>query len=214
MRCTPLNQGDLGPERLRRALGRAHVRADEKVIVIGGAPVGLLIALVALAAGAEVRVVELDVHRRALAEKLGLTAWDPTANLPELVKRWTNDAGADVAFEVSGTQGGVEAAVDALAVRGRLCLVAIHPTPRGVNLHRLFWRELTLVGARLYDRGDFEKAAALAADGTVPAELLITRSVPLTDAPAAFEALEYGGDVMKILLDCTDMTNVATADAA
>jgi hypothetical protein len=27
--------------------------------------------------------------------------------------------------------------------------------------------------------------------------------VPLTEAPAAFESLEGGGDVMKILLDCT-----------
>lgn len=42
------------------------------------------------------------------------------------------------------------------------------------------------------------------ADGTIPAERLISKVVPLTQAPAAFEALEGGGDVMKILVDCTD----------
>jgi threonine dehydrogenase-like Zn-dependent dehydrogenase len=105
----------------------------------------------------------------------------------------------------------VDTAVDVLGVRGRLCLVAIHPRPREVNLHRFFWRELTLVGARLYDRTDFEKAVALVADGTVPADRLITKIVPLTEAPAAFEALENGGDVMKILLDCTDNTPGAVA---
>ena len=183
---------------------RAAVTSGEKVAVVGGGPVGLLIALVAQAAGTEVRVIELNAHRRALAEQLGLTAWDPTADLPALIDQWTSGAGADVAFEVSGAQGGVQTAVDALAARGRLCLVAIHAKPREVNLHRFFWRELTLIGARLYDRQDFEKAVSLVADGAIPAARLITRIVALNDAPAAFEALEAGGNVMKILVDCTD----------
>ncbi|MGY5116162.1 zinc-dependent alcohol dehydrogenase [Streptomyces sp. 900105755] len=191
-------------------VGRAAVKEGEKVVVVGGGPVGILIALVARAAGAEVRVVELNAHRRLLAEELGLSTWDPaTADITALVQRWTGEAGADVAFEVSGAAGGVDTAVDVLGVRGRLCLVAIHPRPREINLHRFFWRELSLVGARLYDRGDFERAVTLVADGTIPAQRLITKIVPLTEAPAAFEALESGGDVMKILVDCTDGTRGA-----
>ncbi|NUQ98770.1 MAG: alcohol dehydrogenase catalytic domain-containing protein [Streptomyces sp.] len=186
-------------------VGRAQVCQGERVVVVGGGPVGILIALVARAAGADVRIVELNPHRRLLAQELGLTVWNPADDdVPELVRDWTGDAGADVAFEVSGAAGGVDTAVEVLGVRGRLCLVAIHPRPREVNLHRFFWRELTLVGARLYDRFDFEKAVALVADGTVPAGRLISKVVPLTQAPAAFEALEGGGDVMKILVDCTD----------
>ncbi|HEY1179435.1 MAG TPA: hypothetical protein VGF17_25035, partial [Phytomonospora sp.] len=49
-----------------------------------------------------------------------------------------------------------------------------------------------------------ERAVAQVADGTIPAERLISKVVPLTEAPAAFAALEGGGDVMKILVDCTD----------
>ena len=186
-------------------VGRAAVREGEKVVVVGGGPVGVLIALVAQAAGGDVRVVELSAHRRLLAEELGLAVWDPAAaDLPELVSDWTGEAGADVAFEVSGAAGGVDTAVDVLGVRGRLCLVAIHSRPREVNLHRFFWRELTLVGARLYDRADFEQAVRLIADGTVPADRLISKVVRLAEAPSAFEALEGGGNVMKILVDCTD----------
>ncbi|MFL5997540.1 MAG: zinc-binding dehydrogenase [Streptomyces sp.] len=195
-------------------VGRAGVRDGEKVVVVGGGPVGVLIALVARATGADVRVVELSAHRRLLAEELGLAAWDPAAvDVPELVREWTGDAGADVAFEVSGAAGGMDTAVEVLGVRGRLCLVAIHPKPREINLHRFFWRELTLVGARLYARSDFEKAVALVADGTIPVERLISKVVPLTEAPAAFEALEGGGDVMKILVDCTDNTDDALGAA-
>lgn len=192
-------------------VGRARVRDGEKAVVVGGGPVGVLIALVARAAGADVRVVEPSPHRRRIAEELGLAAWAPgTDAIPELVRQWTGDAGADVAFEVSGAQGGVDTAVEVLGVRGRLCLVAIHARPREVNLHRFFWRELTLVGARLYDRSDFEKAVTLVADGTIPAERLISKIVPLTEAPAAFQALEGGGDVMKILVNCTDDAQGAT----
>jgi (R,R)-butanediol dehydrogenase / meso-butanediol dehydrogenase / diacetyl reductase len=129
----------------------------------------------------------------------------------ELVSAWTGGAGADVAFEVSGAAAGVETAVDVLAVRGRLCEVAIHPRPREVNLHRFFWREITLIGARLYERCDFEKAVTLVADGTIPARLLISRVVPLTEVPAAFKALEAGGHVMKILVECANETRGAAA---
>ncbi|MGW1271652.1 zinc-dependent alcohol dehydrogenase [Streptomyces sp. NPDC002491] len=196
-------------------VGRAAVREGEKVVVVGGGPVGVLIALVARNAGAHVRVIELSAHRRALAEQCGLTAWNPAHDdIQALVGAWTADAGADVAFEVSGAAGGVDTAVDVLGVRGRLCLVAIHPRPREIDLHRFFWRELTLVGARLYDRTDFEKAVTLVADGTVPADRIISKIVPLTEAPAAFEALEAGGDVMKILVDCTTHTDDADAGAA
>jgi (R,R)-butanediol dehydrogenase/meso-butanediol dehydrogenase/diacetyl reductase len=192
-------------------VARAGLQAGERAVVVGGGPVGVLIALVARSAGADVRVVELSAARRRIAEELGLTVWDPeTDNVPELVDAWTGGAGADVAFEVSGAASGVTTAVDVLAVRGRLCQVAIHPKPREVNLHRFFWREITLVGARLYDRGDFEQAVTLIAGGTIPAKALISRVVPLADAPLAFEALEAGGDVMKILLDCSDET---TGDA-
>ncbi|KND41713.1 MULTISPECIES: (R,R)-butanediol dehydrogenase [Streptomyces] len=195
-------------------VGRAAVREGEKVVVVGGGPVGVLIALVARAAGAEVRVVELSAHRRALAEEVGLSTWDPAAeDVPTLVGEWTGGAGAEVAFEVSGAAGGVDTAVEVLGVRGRLCLVAIHPRPREINLHRFFWRELTLVGARLYARSDFERAVVLVADGTIPADRLISKVVPLTEAPAAFEALEAGGDVMKILVDCTDTTDDTTQGA-
>ncbi|MGW4027435.1 zinc-binding dehydrogenase, partial [Streptomyces sp. NPDC005009] len=116
-----------------------------------------------------------------------------------------------VAFEVSGAAAGVDTAVEVLRVRGRLCLVAIHPRPREVNLHRFFWRELTLVGARLYDRSDFEIAVDLVSEGTIPAHRLISEVVPMADAASAFTALEGGGDVMKILVDCGDDNQEAHA---
>jgi (R,R)-butanediol dehydrogenase/meso-butanediol dehydrogenase/diacetyl reductase len=186
---------------------RAGVAAGEKVLVVGCGPIGFLISLLATEAGADVVVAEIDPFRRSVALDHGLLAVDPTTeDLGAWLRTWTGGAGVAVAFEVSGAGGGMTAAVDALGVRGRLCLVAIHGRPRPVDLHRFFWRELTLIGARLYQRTDFERAVELIASGIIPAGDLISRIVPLPSAAAAFEALERGGDVMKILIDCADTT--------
>jgi 2-desacetyl-2-hydroxyethyl bacteriochlorophyllide A dehydrogenase len=184
-------------------VSRASVQAGERVVVVGGGPIGVLIALVAKSRGADVRLVEISGYRRSMAERMGLATWNPVVDdVAERVGEWTGGAGAEVAFEVSGAAAGVGTAVDVLGVRGRLCLVAIHSQPREVNLHRFFWRELTLVGARLYEHADFVQAVGLVADGTVLADLLISKVVPLAEAATAFDTLESGGDVLKILVKC------------
>jgi len=184
---------------------RAELRAGERALVVGGGPVGVLIATVARDAGADVLVVEPNPHRRAVAESLGLAVADPgSGDVQEVVQGWTSGAGTDVAFEVSGAQAGADAAVAALSARGRLVLVAIHPTPRAVDLHRFFWRELTLLGARLYRREDFEAAVELVASGRVPVAELVSRIEPLDRAAEAFAALEAGEGVMKVLIDCRE----------
>ena len=65
----------------------------------------------------------------------------------------------------------------------------------------MFWRELTLIGARVYERPDFEEAVRLLASGAIPAEQMITRVDPLGDVAAAFAELE-SGRAMKVLIDC------------
>ncbi|WP_329009247.1 alcohol dehydrogenase catalytic domain-containing protein [Micromonospora rifamycinica] len=181
---------------------RGRVTATDQVVVVGGGPVGVLIATVARHRGARVLLVEPDPFRRSVAVGLGIDAVDPgDTDVPALVDERTDGAGADVAFEVSGSAAGVGTAVDVLTTRGRLVMVAIHPQPRPVNLHRVFWRELELLGARLYRREDMEEAVGLVASGVVPARQLISRVVPVDEAASAFTALEAGGGVLKVLLD-------------
>jgi len=181
---------------------RSRVSAGDFAVVIGGGPVGQLIAAVATQQGARVLLVELDAGRRALAEASGISTIDPREdNLLDRVNAETDGAGADVAFEVSGAAAGVASAVDVLTTRGRLVMVAIHPKPKEIDLHRFFWRELEMFGARLYEREDFEEAVRLVASGAVPAERLISRVVGFDDVADGFLGLESGRD-MKVLVDC------------
>jgi (R,R)-butanediol dehydrogenase / meso-butanediol dehydrogenase / diacetyl reductase len=182
---------------------RGAVRRGERVLVVGGGPIGLLIACVAAAEGAEVLVSEPNAFRRSAAELLGLRAIDPAVtDVIAEVESWTGGAGADVAFEVSGSPAGLRSATHSLKVRGRLVSVAIHSQPVPVDLFRVFWRELEIFGARVYERRDFERAVAMLASGEVPAGQLISEVVPLERAADAFDALERNAPVVKVLIDC------------
>jgi (R,R)-butanediol dehydrogenase / meso-butanediol dehydrogenase / diacetyl reductase len=181
---------------------RGGVSASHQVVVIGGGPIGILIALVAAHVGADVLVSEVSPFRRDLAAKLGLRTIDPAADdLAAAVTGWSNGKGADVAFEVSGSGAGVRALTDVLAVRGHGVVVAIHTEPTPVDLMAAFWKELDISGARVYQREDFEEAVRLLADGVIPAESLITEIVPLSQTDRAFERIALGGDVVKVMID-------------
>ena len=58
---------------------RSGLREGERALVVGGGPIGILIACVARSAGADVLVLEVSETRRAFAETLGLRAVDPAA---------------------------------------------------------------------------------------------------------------------------------------
>ena len=183
-------------------VNRAGLRGEEHVVVVGGGPIGLLVACVASSRGADVVVFEVNEQRLALARDLGIRALDPSRDdVDAFVGEWTDGAGADVSFEVSGAIPGLDAAVEVLAARGRLVVVAIHSTPPPLNLFRLFWRELTIIGARVYERSDFVEAVRLLEAGAIPADALITTIAPLEEAAAAFAELE-AGQAVKILIDC------------
>lgn len=180
---------------------RSELTAGDRAVVIGGGPIGLLIATVARHFGADVLVIELDEKRRAQIADLGFATLDPRErDQKDAVDEWTGGAGADVVFEVSGAAQAVLGATDLAKVRGTIVVVAIHPTPRPLDLQRVFWRELRILGARVYQRADFETAVELIAAGVIPADRLISRIVSLDEAPAAFAELE-SGRAMKILVD-------------
>lgn len=180
---------------------RSELGPGDKVVVIGGGPIGLLIASVARHFGADVAVIELAPARRAQIAELRFETLDPrVTNQDAWVDRWTEGAGADVVFEVSGAEAAVLGATSLAKVRGTIVVVAIHPTPRPIDLQRVFWRELRMLGARVYERRDFDTAVELLAAGVIPTELLITKIVPLSQVQSAFDDLEQG-NALKILVD-------------
>lgn len=180
----------------------AEVEPGDDVVVLGGGPIGMLVALVAREAGAKVIVSEINPYRVQLAREIGLEAVNPReTDLVDLVMRRTKGAGADIVFEVSGSQAGADIMTDLLRTRGLAVVVAIFAQKPKIDLFRFFWRELRLRGVRVYESRDFADAIALAATGRLPLDELITDVRPLSALRSGFEDMEKGGDVMKILLE-------------
>lgn len=175
----------------------------EHVVVLGGGPIGMLVALVAREAGGEVIISEMNPVRVKLATSLGFKVVNPaTTDLVDYVTAQTDGGLADVVFEVAGVQPTVDIMTDVAGIRGRIVMVAIHGQPRPVNLFKFFWKELKLIGARVYEPEDYEKAISLVAGGELPLDKLVTSIAPLTDVQSVFENIDRNPDGMKVLLDC------------
>ncbi len=180
----------------------SDLQPGEDVVVIGGGPIGILVAMVARDAGGNVVISEVNPNRLAIAEKLGFDTINPIeTDLVSTINARTGDKGADVVFEVSGTQPGVDAMTAVAATRARIVMVAIHAQKPQIDLFQFFWRELRLIGARVYEPEDYEKAIAVVASGGVDADVVITDVSPLADIQAAFEALDRSPTAMKSLIE-------------
>jgi len=170
-------------------LDQVRIPAGEKVAVLGDGKLGLLVAMVLHANGAE--VVEFGRHRAKLliAERAGVETAAVGAKLP--------DAAFDFVVEATGSREGLASAVKMVRPRGTVVMkstvhgeVAIDTAPVIVN-------EVTLVGSRC---GRFEPAMELLRLGTVRVESLIADRLPLSEAAKGFaRAAEKG--VLKVLLD-------------
>ena len=182
---------------------RARVKAGEKAVVLGGGPIGQLIGLVAKHIGADVLVSEISEVRREFAASMGVATVDPASeDIEEVVNNWTGGKGADVVFEVSGVKPAVDSMTQIAAVRGRICMVAIHASAPEVNLFQFFWKELEMVGARVYEAADFDKAIEMVASGGINLEPFITSVNTLPEIGKAFAGLDGNPAGMKALLSC------------
>ena len=182
-------------------VARSRLKEGEHVVILGGGPIGQLIAAVAKASGANVMVSEINSARIEFAKSQGVETVNPVEqDIVEVVNEWTNGKGADVVFEVSGVQAAIDVMTEVAAVRGRIVMVAIHSEKPQVDLFKFFWKELELLGARVYEAVDFDKAIDLVATGAIDIEKFISFSTTLPEIESAFENMDSNPEGMKAVV--------------
>jgi threonine dehydrogenase-like Zn-dependent dehydrogenase len=150
------------------------VGSDDRVLVTGGGPVGLLATAVLRTRGVDDIVVsEPSVVRRERALAVG--AADAVA--PDTLSRAPMGRPVErpftFAFECSGNAAAAEAALDQLDYAGTFVFVGTGHTPPRVNHNRVIVMEQTLIGAYNYDAAGFAPALELLASRLLPLDLLI-----------------------------------------
>ncbi len=169
-------------------LDQVKIPKRERVAVLGDGKLGLLIAQVLHAHGAQVHLLGRHRHKLHIAEAAGVITEVIGKKLPERAYPMVVDA--------TGSPDGLRSAIAMCVPRGTVVmkstvhgLVPIDTAPAIVN-------EITLVGSRC---GRFEPAIRLLASGKVRVGDLISEQFPLDRAPEAFERAAQKG-VLKVLL--------------
>ncbi len=146
----------------QHALRLADVGPDDRVLVTGAGPVGLLLVAVLRAQGiSDITVSEPSAVRRQRALAVGATRV-VTPDMLEPPPMALPDANPfQVVFECSGHAGAVEAGLGQLDFAGTLVIVGTGFEPPRVNQNRMIIFELEIIGAYNYNDEGFQPAVDL-----------------------------------------------------
>jgi NADPH:quinone reductase-like Zn-dependent oxidoreductase len=183
---------------------KAALREDEWVLVWGiGSGVSTASLAIAKALGARVIVTSSNDDKLEHARRLGADATlnHDTEDVPRVVKELTA-GGAHVVVEHVGAATW-KRSLDSARAAGRICVCGATTGPNPpANLHRIWWKQLTIYGSTMGSRTDFEAAYELVTNGR--ATPVVDKVFPLADAAAAHERLEAGDQLGKIVLRIPD----------
>ena len=185
----------------RMLVTRAHVRPEEWVLLWGiGSGVSTAGLAIAKALGARTIVTSSSDEKLARARELGaeVTVNHADGDVKAAVKEATDGHGADVVVDHVG-EATWRTSLDVAAREGRIavCGATSGPNPPAA-LHRVWWKQLTILGSTMGTKTDFEGAYALIAEGR--ARPVVDEVVPLTEIREAHARLEAGEQLGKIVL--------------
>lgn len=178
--------------------------AGRTVAVTGCGPIGLFSIAVARASGAsQVFAVEVNEHRRKLAEKMkaDLALNPATDDVKARIFEATAGVGADVVLEMSGHPDGIRTAFDVVRRGGRLSLLGLTSKPISLNFSEdIIFKGITIQGIngrRMYET--WYQMTALLKAGKLELHPVITDRLSLRDFDKGMARLTTG-EASKILL--------------
>ncbi|GAA1022276.1 2-deoxy-scyllo-inosamine dehydrogenase [Acrocarpospora pleiomorpha] len=182
-------------------LARAHVVADDFVVVLGAGPVGLSAILAACDVGAKVMVLDQEESRLAVARRLG--AAETVSDLSQLDARvadWTSGLGATLVVEATGASVVAQKGFDIASMAARIVLLGISQQRIDLNMRVFTAKELDVYGAR--SSNDFAGAVQLVRRHEDLVRSLVTQRYGLEDAGEAM-AFAHGNPhlVVKSLVE-------------
>ncbi|WP_128255429.1 NAD(P)-dependent alcohol dehydrogenase [Falsirhodobacter deserti] len=168
---------------------RARIQPGDTAVVTGAGPIGMMVALAALAGGCA-RVIVADLAQPKL-DIIGAYDGIETVNiretsLPDAVAAATDGWGADIVFECSGAAPAILNMANLARPGGAIVLVGMPVDPVPVDIVGLQARELRVETVFRY-ANVYDRAIALMASGKVDLKPLITASLPFDDSIAAFD---------------------------
>jgi 2-desacetyl-2-hydroxyethyl bacteriochlorophyllide A dehydrogenase len=173
----------------QHAVERAGLEPGVDVLVVGAGPIGLAVVQFAKAAGADVRVLELNPVRRAFVEKFGVGA------LPQFDGKVTS-----VVFDATGSKASMEKCFEYVAFGGTLVFVGLVNDKVAIDDPLLHRREITLKASR-NSAGAFPIIMRMIDDGRIDTTPWITHRLAFNDVPERFAGLPKDPDLVKCIIE-------------
>ena len=168
---------------------RARIQPGDVAVVTGAGPIGMMVALAALAGGCA-KVIVTDMAQPKL-DIIGAYDGIETVNIrdtpaAEAVAQATDGWGADVVFECSGAAPAILGVADLARPGGAIVLVGMPVDPVPVDIVALQAKELRVETVFRY-ANVYDRAIALMASGKVDLTPLISGTIPFEDSIAGFD---------------------------
>lgn len=184
----------------RALVTRAAVGKGDRVLVTGiGGGVATFALAIARKLGARVWVTSGSGEKLARARDLGAAGGVSYAD-PDWAKQIVAMTGGGPDLVVDGAGGATFAKLlEVVRPGGRIVNYgATTGSPSTIEVRRLFWKQVALLGSTMGTPRDFAGMAALYGDGGL--RPVIDKTFPLADIPAAFERMEAGEQMGKIVV--------------
>ena len=177
----------------------------ESVAVLGLGVTGQLHVQLAKARGANPVIgITRNMAKRELAQTLGadLTVASGEGAIQKVLEA-TDGRGADLVIESTGVMASLADAVKMARSGGRLLLFGIITETEGaLPFYQLYFKELSLINARVAKSEDYPGSINLVQRGIVRLEPLVSHVMPLGELKAAIGMLSANsGQRMKIILE-------------
>lgn len=183
------------------AMKQAGDLLGKQVLVTGCGPIGALAILCARRAGAA-RITATDLSAFTLANAASMGA-DETLNIgetPDALAHYAADKGHfDVHFECSGAQSALAAGLNVLRPGATLIALGMGGDMT-LPMLQLTAKEITLRGSFRF-HPEFATGVAMMQAGLIDPAPLITDTLPVAEAPAAFALANDRSRAMKVQLD-------------
>ena len=174
------------------AVERSGIGSGRRAIVVGAGPIGLTVVQFALAAGADVTVLELSPQRREFVAQFGVrTLAEPDAGYYEYV------------FDATGNRAAMEKSFDLVGSAGTLTFVGLiqdRVSFDDVEFHR---RELSVLASR-NSFGLFPQIIAAIESGRIDTRPWITARMRLGQVPDRFVEVTKDPTLVKSIVETSD----------
>jgi threonine dehydrogenase-like Zn-dependent dehydrogenase len=177
------------------AVERADPQLADDVVIVGAGFMGNLVQkLVQLRGPSNVIVADTRPDALERASRIGATRTVDVRSdsLSEVVRGMTDGRGADIAFEVTGAQGGLDAAGEVTRMEGTLAIVGYHQGgTREIPLGRWNWLAFRIANCHFRDVDTIlhgmRTGMRLLRSGQITMDDLVSHRFPIEEIGQAFQ---------------------------